>query len=352
MARTAVGAIGFSDITNQPGNTANGQVLTSTNNGTGVYWSSVVSSGGGVTLGQMNAAIAAISTNDFQGAANQSTNDLGSSAFLSTNTIIAMAGKTIAGSNYLTVVDTNNIVFQAGRAISGSNYLVTVDTNNIVFQAGIAIKGSNYLVTVDTNNIIYQTGKAISGSNYVTASITNGFTGTNGSFNGTFTGNGGGLTNLIHDVVVAGSNVTITSVTNVATGQITNTISSSGGGGGSVINVTNYTVLNYTHEKTGTGDTNVLIDFSSGHAFLLALTNNVRLVATNVSLWSYDIAAGAILQLTNNALGGWSVGYTNFYFPSGQILTITTNGGSRSVIGMLKDTDANHIDAVQTLNFQ
>lgn len=381
LARIAIGAIGFSDITNQPGNTANGQVLTSTNNGTGLYWSSVSSSGGGVTLGQMNAAIALVSTNEFQGAAKQATNGyvwgslydtanaalnatngLGTSAFVSTNVLLAMAGNVIKGSNYLTVVDTNNIVFQAGRAISGSNYLVTVDTNNIVFQAGRAISGSNYLVTVPvgatnwiqnsalltSNQIIAMSGSAVSGSNYlitVPISATNWITTI-----GTLTSNQvismsqANSNQVINQagIAISGSNYLTAIPNNLVTNGGTANVSINATNGLNVTNIISANSLTISNSATISGNTVLTTASTLNPANISSGT-----VSTGLT-FSGAIAANNAANTFTGAFTGNGGGLTNFNavpFWSGSLESGTVGHAGSGTFNYY------HIDSQQTSGF-
>lgn len=110
-----------------------------------------------------------------------------------------------------------------------------------------------------------------------------------------------------------------------------------------ITSVTNYVALTYT------GGTNVLVDFSLGANFILAATNNAYFIPTNIT--SLPNAGGSIL-CTNAATGGWSFGYTNFAWPSAQVLTMTTNGGAWNLISVKRGPSAANLIGVQTLNFQ
>jgi hypothetical protein len=145
--------------------------------------------------------------------------------------------------------------------------------------------------------------------------------------------------------VTTATNLAATSLTiNPTNGSPTGTLSTSGN---LVLNwpvsPTNYIALAYT------GGTNVLVDFSLGTDFILAATNNAFFIPTNVA---YLPNGGGSILCTNNSVGGWSFGYTNFTWSSAQVLMMTTNGGAWNLINVKRGPSATKLIAVQTLNLQ
>jgi hypothetical protein len=145
--------------------------------------------------------------------------------------------------------------------------------------------------------------------------------------------------------VTTATNLAATSLTiNPTNGSPTGTLSTSGN---LVLNwpvsPTNYIALAYTD------GTNVLVDFSLGTDFILAATNNAFFIPTNVE---YLPNGGGSILCTNNSVGGWSFGYTNFTWSSAQVLMMTTNGGAWNLINVKRGPSATKLIAVQTLNLQ
>lgn len=110
---------------------------------------------------------------------------------------------------------------------------------------------------------------------------------------------------------------------------------------------TNFITLTYI------GATNVLVDFSQGNYFSLAVTANTYLIPTNIN---YMGAGGAVVNVTN----GGTLGYTFLFntnicaFPSGVVVTMPTNIGAWNVISLLKypAANVNKVAVLQAVNFQ
>ena len=140
-----------------------------------------------------------------------------------------------------------------------------------------------------------------------------------------------------------GNAASATTATNDSAGNNIATFYQPASAGLTNLSATTYVALTYT------GGTNVMVDFSLGADFILAATTNTFFIPTNIT--SLPNGGGSIL-CTNNATGGWSFGYTNFTWPSAQVLTMTTNGGAWNLISVKRGPSAVNLIGVQTLNFQ
>jgi len=96
--------------------------------------------------------------------------------------------------------------------------------------------------------------------------------------------------------------------------------------------------------------TNVTVDFSLGNHFSLTLTTNVYFVQPSNLAAMQEV----IIDVRQDATGTRTVNFNTAYwkFPSGQILTTTTNASSWSIISGVVDQYATNVAVVQTMNFQ
>lgn len=100
-----------------------------------------------------------------------------------------------------------------------------------------------------------------------------------------------------------------------------------------------------------TGFTNIVLDASLGNKFTLTLTTNC-FFATPSNLFPMQEFT---IDVRQDSVGGRTVTFTNggqWKFPSGQILTTTTNAGSWSIFSCMVSQYGTNVAVVQTLNFQ
>ena len=143
---------------------------------------------------------------------------LGSVASLSSNAVLAMAGAAIAGNNYLTAVPGNVVTNgQANVVLGGASLTLT--------NAG----GNSATINLEAIPGIWQSIQASSAGLMASGVLLNNGTLTANALNlnngGVITGNGANLTNTPGPITMAGTNLTVTPVTNATTGQITYTVS-------------------------------------------------------------------------------------------------------------------------------
>ena len=144
-----------------------------------------------------------------------------------------------------------------------------------------------------------------------------------GSFyvTGTLNGNGGGLTNI-----------------------------SGASGGGGATNLLNVRLYPYTQA------TNISVSLPgaatnvSQLTYAILATNNIYFVQPSNLVAGFSFLMDFRQDSTGGRTATWN---TNFWkFPSSQILTMTTNAGSESLISCVVGQYATNIFVIQSLNFQ
>lgn len=218
--------------------------------------------------------------------------------------------------------DASHVTMQSPTALSGSAFLANNQTwsglNNNFVATGF--------VATNTSPSPQFPGLNVSGGN---VQIYNNLGYQPFHFDGTtalFKGDGNGLTNLNASALTSGT----------IGATITNSSS----------------VIQTVHALTlgGTGSTNCTVDFSVGNKFSLTLTTNCYFGQPSNIAPMQDVT----IDVRQDATGGRTVNFnTNYWrFPSGQILTTTTNANSWSEISCIAGQFATNVAVIQTLNFQ
>lgn len=204
------------------------------------------------------------------------------SSILSTATLVQFPlSQMFAVTNYAKPF---TLTAQFPEITDGTN--IYVGTYTIVTPTG----GTNPIVSLTPNNYLLTFQDARSALRFSVPStnivlnllnlITNGLA-TYPNWNGTFTGNGGSLTNLVYGPMVTSGNgnVAVTPTTNAATGQVTYSVAATGG-------------ISSANSNTFTGNLNVGQVYGLGNASLLSSNQLIQEAVANVAGGSATNAIG------------------------------------------------------------
>ena len=216
---------------------------------------------------------------------------------------------------FTTSVDFNNGVFTGparwlnigvrtnGATTNAYTYLLPRQKLTAVPYAILSGSASNLLGSLQAGQLSGTVSAAqISGSNtgaVAFTSISNTFT---GGFNGTFAGNGGGLTNLNGSMISTGTVADARLTTNVALLNANQTYSGAN------------TMSNWNNSFTGSFYGNGLVGWNTVAGTTLAAMIDHGYVLTNSQLVSVTLPAaniGDIIRISGPGAGGWQIPLTN-----------------------------------------
>ena len=222
----------------------------------------------------------------------QVTNLTGSETFLIGNSNNTQ-NHLIMSSNLLNWINQNLIVSNSTSGITNNNAGAVTLTNSGNNITGTFIGNATSATSATTALTAGVSSNLVSGASITNATLTgnttinsltvvsnatfSNVTATNFVLLSPIIGDASGLTNWQHDILIAGANVTITSVTNSSTGQRTNMIAASGGGGGSIFPSLSITNSLYTNDILWAASSDILyfsvLSASGSNTFLSVDTN-------------------------------------------------------------------------------
>ncbi len=280
-----------------------------------------------------------------------------------------------AATNVVKSLATNVV---ANAALNGANVTAGTIPNTALNYVG-ATNGGPLVYSQLPYQSLLTNANGINLTNIPSSAITGGGdfvprSGTNmtgGLTNNTrFDGNGAGLTNLpaanlsgsIADARLS-ANVPLKDAQNNFSGS--NYFSQLGGGAATITTVSATTITGNASGITGTlsnmviiptvvaltaSGTNVTVNSALGNHFSLTCATNIYFVQPSNLTPMQEM----LIDVRMNGTGGWSVNFdTNYWkFPSGQVLTTTTNANAWSVISTVVGQFATNVAVIQSLNFQ
>lgn len=283
------------------------------------------------------------------GAANTFSLPMIGNGYLLTNLLTLSSNTTLIGTNAKTIrlwglsnFTNNNGVMDlvlppaAGTAPNYDPDLFITNNGKIYIKAGGGLTNINFYQAGAGNGNTFPQGQKFSD-----ITISNLIVITSGSTNSMDIAQNGVITSF-YDPVSGQTNCTYNATTKVWTWLVTNVfqqpIVGTGPGAGLLYLVGtnangNRIVINGQQQTlTFTGNTNVNVDMSAGHSFLLSATTNIYLSPTNLCC-----GQTANILVVEDATGGRSLSWnTNFIrFGTNYDNTLDTNGGRYSVITVI-----------------